>query len=74
VAGTEPSGPRRRGPIAVFKAVAWSFLGIRRKSEHESDAVNLTPAQVIAAGLVAAALFVALLIFVVRIVISNAAA
>lgn len=69
-----PNGPAKRGPLAVFKAVAWSFLGIRRKSGYESDASSLTPGQVIVAGLIAAALFVAVLVIVVRIVIKSTAA
>jgi len=66
--------PKRAGPLAVAKAVFWSFLGIRRRAEHEADAVRLTPAQVIVAGLIGAALFVGTLVLIVRLVISQAAA
>ena len=59
--------------LTVAKAVFWSFLGIRRKSDHEADAVRLTPVQVIVAGLLGAALFVTSLILLVRFVISRAA-
>ncbi len=58
--------------LQVAKAVFWSFLGIRRRSEHESDAVRLKPIQVIIAGLIGAALFILTLLVVVRFVISSA--
>ena len=57
----------------VIKAVFWSFLGIRRRADHESDAVRITPVQAIIAGLIGAALFVATLLVVVRFVIGRAA-
>jgi hypothetical protein len=52
----------------AFKAVFWGFLGVRRKSEYEADTHRLKPQHVIAAGLVAAALFVLLLFGVVKLV------
>ncbi len=52
----------------AFKAVLWSFLGVRRKDEYEADTRRLTPQAVIAAGLVAAALFVLALYGVVQLV------
>lgn len=66
-------GAKKAGPLQVAKAVFWSFLGIRRRAEHEADLVRLTPAQVIVAGLIGAALFVATLILIVRFVIGQAA-
>ena len=50
------------------KAVFWGFLGVRRKSEYEADTKRLKPQHVIAAGLVAAALFVLVLFGVVKLV------
>ena len=52
----------------AFKAVFWGFLGVRRKSEYEADTKRLKPQHVIAAGLVAAALFVLVLFGVVKLV------
>jgi preprotein translocase subunit Sec61beta len=52
----------------AFKAVFWSFFGIRKKSEYEADAKRLTPQAVIAAGLVAAAVFVLALYALVQVV------
>jgi hypothetical protein len=45
--------------------VFWSFLGIRKQSDYEKDAESLNPIHVIIAGVLAAALFVGVLIFVV---------
>ena len=52
----------------AFKAVFWSFLGVRRNAEYEKDAKRLTPQAVIVAGLVLALLFVALLFGLVKLV------
>lgn len=70
---TPAQAPKKAGPLQVAKAVFWSFLGIRRRTEHEADAVRLTPAQVIVAGLIGAALFVGTLVVIVKLVISRAA-
>jgi hypothetical protein len=52
----------------AFKAVFWSFLGVRKRSEYESDTQKLKPQHVIAAGIVAAIVFVLLLYGVVKLV------
>jgi len=50
------------------KTVFWSFLGIRRKSDYQSDANHLKPAQVIVAGLIGAALLVGAILLLVYLV------
>ena len=65
--------PKTASPLQVAKAVFWSFLGIRRRAEHESDALQIKPAQVIIAGLVGAAIFVLSLVLLVRFVVGRAA-
>ena len=52
----------------AFKAVLWSFFGVRRKSEYEADSKRLTPQAVIGAGLVCALVFVLLLFGIVKLV------
>ena len=54
--------------LDAFKAVFWSFLGIRRGTEYEKDTVRLKPQHVIAAGLLAAAVFVLALFGIVKLV------
>lgn len=63
---------KQASPLAVARAVFWSFLGIRRRTGHDADVVRLKPAQVIVAGIIGAALFVTTILLVVRFVISQA--
>ncbi len=57
---------RKAGPLQIAGAVFWSFLGVRKSRDHDADAASLTPVQVIVAGVIGAALFVASLILIVR--------
>jgi hypothetical protein len=50
----------------TVKAVAWSFLGIRKRSEFQEDLGKVNPVHVIVAALLGAALFVGVLIGVVN--------
>ena len=50
----------------AFRAVFWSFLGVRRRADSESDTQNLKPQHVIAAGIVSAAVFVLVLLGIVQ--------
>jgi len=52
----------------AIKAVFWGFLGVRRRSDYESDTQKLRPQDVIAAGIVAAAVFVLALFGIVKLV------
>ena len=52
----------------AFKAVFWSFFGVRRKSDYESDTRKLKPQHVIAAGVVSAAVFVLILFGIVQLI------
>jgi len=52
--------------IDALKAVFWSFFGVRRRADYESDARKLKPQHVIAAGLIAAAAFVLALFALVK--------
>ena len=54
--------------IDAFKAVFWSFFGIRRRADYDADARKLRPQDVIAAGLVSAVVFVLLLFGIVKFV------
>ena len=52
----------------AFKAVFWSFFGVRKGSDYDADAKRLKPQHVIAAGLVSAAVFVLVLFGIVKLV------
>ena len=53
------------------KAVAWSFLGIRKSSEFQEDIDKITPLHVLGVGLVAGLLFVVGSIVVVNLVVAK---
>jgi len=57
--------------LRTVKTVLWSFIGIRKKSEYEADLGKANPFHIIAVALVAVAIFVTGLIFLVRWVAKN---
>ena len=61
--------PKQATLLQVAKAVFWSFLGIRKRSDYETDSVELKPKQVIIAGLIGATILVLSLLLLVRFVI-----
>ena len=60
--------------MQTVQAVAWSFLGIRRSSGYQQDVQKLNPVHVIIAGLIGAALFVLVLVLLVRWVVGSGVA
>ena len=54
-----------------LKAVLWSFVGLRRKSDFDRDDVKLKPVHVIAAALIGALLFIGILIGIVKLVVAQ---
>ena len=74
--------PRDDVPVTARKgslrrtvlAVVWSFLGIRRRADYAKDVEQLNPIHLIAAGIVGAALFVIVLVLLVRWVVSSGVA
>ena len=55
-------------------AVVWSFLGIRRRADYAKDLAQLNPIHVVVAGIVGAALFVIVLVLLVRWIVSSGVA
>lgn len=58
----------------TLSAVAWSFFGVRRGRDHERDMARLNPVHVLIAGVLGAALFVALLVLLVQWVVGSGVA
>jgi hypothetical protein len=56
---------------ATIKAVLWSFIGIRKKSDYEKDAAQLNPVHVIIAGVIGALIFIVTLVMIVKIVVAK---
>jgi len=57
-----------------MRAVAWSFFGVRRSKDYENDVAKLNPLHVVIAGVVGAAIFVTVLVLLVRWVIGSGVA
>ena len=66
-------GLKPASPLQVAKAVFWSFLGVRKRTEHEKDLAQIKPVQVVIAGLIGAAIFVLSLVLLVKFIIGRAA-
>jgi Protein of unknown function (DUF2970) len=60
--------PPAAGFLRVLAAVFASFLGIRKKASGERDMVTIKPLHVIVAGLLGAAVFVAMLLMLVTMI------
>ncbi len=52
----------------AFRAVFWSFFGVRKRAEYESDTQRLKPQHVVAAGVVSCVVLVLVLFAVVKLV------
>jgi len=75
VSGELKDAVRRKGSFAqTMKAVAWSFFGVRKGTDHEKDLNQLNPVHVVIAGLVGAALFIVALLLLVNWVLASGAA
>jgi hypothetical protein len=68
---TVAQAEKKASPLQVAKAVFWSFLGIRKRRDYETDSVEIKPHQVVVAGLIGAAVLVVSLILLVRLVIGK---
>ncbi|SAL43051.1 membrane protein [Caballeronia terrestris] len=55
--------------LKLLKAVFWSFFGVRRRADLESDAAQLNPLHLVVAAVIGAALFIGVLLLVVRAVV-----
>ena len=66
----EPGPTSRRASLAqTARAVLWSFFGVRKRADYARDSAQLNPIHVIAMGIAGAALFVLVLLLVVRLVV-----
>jgi hypothetical protein len=63
--------PRKASFGATMKAVFWSFFGVRKRKDYEHDAANLNPIHVIIGALIGVAIFIGILLFVVRMAVAK---
>jgi len=61
--------PFWRSTLRTFKMVAWSFFGIRKRSEFHQDAMQVKPVQLVLVGVVSGICFVIGLVVVVNLIV-----
>jgi Protein of unknown function (DUF2970) len=54
-----------------MKAVMWGFLGVRKKAGLQEDVASLSFVHIIIAGIVGALIFMAILLLIVKAVLSH---
>jgi len=64
-----PATQRKASLRQTAGAVFWSFFGVRKRADHEADIGRLNPVHVIVMGILGAAIFIATLLVVVKIVV-----
>lgn len=68
----DQSAPARKAGFgATMRAVFWSFFGVRKRKDYERDAANLNPLHLIVAALLGVALFIGVLVLLVRIAVAR---
>ena len=70
----KPASRRTLSFMQTLRAVAWSFFGVRKSSEHEKDLSQVNPVHLIIAGVLGALLLIGLLITLVSWVIASGVA
>ena len=74
MSGLREAAQRPGSLLQTLRAVAWSFLGIRRSDGYAQDVGKLNPVHVVIAGVLGAALFVVVLVLLVRWVVGSGVA
>ena len=72
--GIENPAARKGSLLQTMGAVAWSFFGVRRSADHAQDVAKLNPVHVVIAGIIGAALFVTVLVLLVKWVVGSGVA
>ena len=62
---------RKASFLQTMRAVAWSFFGVRRSAELEKDVNQLNPVHLVIAGVIGAAMFIAVLLLLVNWVLAS---
>ena len=65
---------RKASFLQTMRAVAWSFFGVRKSADYEKDVSQLNPVHLVIAGVLGAALFIAVLLTLVNVVLSSGVA
>lgn len=66
---------QKRSSIMMFlismRAVLWGFLGVRKRSGQDADMASVTFVHIVLAGILSAIIFMTILLFIVKAVVSN---
>lgn len=62
---------KKPGFLYSVKAVLWSFVGLRRKRDFDADQQGMNPLHIIVAALLAVAVFIGVLITIVKLVVAK---
>ncbi len=57
--------------LISMRAVLWGFLGVRKRSGQDADMASVTFVHIVLAGILSAAIFMTILLFIVKAVVSN---
>lgn len=57
--------------LKSMRAVLWAFLGIRNKAGLQNDVASLSFVHIIVAGVLGAIIFMAILLLIVKLVVTN---
>ncbi|OJW76974.1 DUF2970 domain-containing protein, partial [Thiobacillus sp. 65-1402] len=55
--------------LTAALAVFWSFFGVRKRRDYDADAQNLSPAQIVVAGLAGGVVFVLTVLLAVYLIV-----
>jgi len=67
----KPPAPQERSFGSTMVAIAWSFVGLRRKRDFDTDAAGaMNPVYVIAAALAGTAILIGTLLLAVRLALA----
>ena len=65
------TGDKPAGFFGAAKMIFWAFFGVRRRKQGENDAAGLRPRQIVTAGILGGAVFVLVLVVVVRAIVHS---
>ncbi|OZI47254.1 hypothetical protein CEK29_00395 [Bordetella genomosp. 5] len=62
---------RKLSFLQTVRAVLWAFFGVRKGKGYQEDIARLNPVHLIIAGLLGAAMFVIVLVLIVRFAVAS---
>jgi hypothetical protein len=65
----KPDQPEKASFLYSLRAVVWSFTGLRRKSDFDTDSAKLNPVHIVIAGFLVVACLIGILISIVKFVV-----